>query len=78
MQKSIRRGWGAGDREFCYTIFSSISGHRWCKEKLSANWRYTPFGKFFNIALNFENKAFFYILKRIVGLISGSQGHLRL
>ena len=28
---------------------------------LSANWRCPPFGKFFNIGFNFENKAFFYI-----------------
>ena len=33
------------------------------KKKLSANRRYPPFGKFFNIDLNFENKAFFYIYK---------------
>ena len=32
-------------------------------KKLSANWRCPPFGKFFNISLNFENKAFFYIYK---------------
>ena len=46
-----------------YTVFSPISGHRWCKKKLSANWRCPSFGKFFNIGLNFENKAFFYIYK---------------
>ena len=32
-------------------------------KKLSANWRCLPFGKFFNIGLNFKNKAFFYIYK---------------
>ena len=30
-------------------------------KKMSADWRCPPFGKFFNIGLNFENKAFFYI-----------------
>ena len=30
-------------------------------KKLSADWRCPHFGKFFNIGLNFENKAFFYI-----------------
>ena len=32
-------------------------------KKRSANWKCPPFGKFFNIKLNFENKAFFYIYK---------------
>ena len=32
-------------------------------KKLSVNWKCPPFGKFFNIGLNFENKAFFYIYK---------------
>ena len=45
------------------TVFSPISGHRWCKKKLSANWRCPPFGKFFNIGFNFKNKAFFYTYK---------------
>ena len=45
------------------TVFSPISGHCWCKKDLSANWRCPPFGKFFNISLNFENKTFFYIYK---------------
>ena len=30
-------------------------------KKLSANWGCPPFGKFYNIGLNFENKTFFYI-----------------
>ena len=34
------------------------------KKKLSANWTSPPFGKFFNIGLNFENKG-------VVRLISG-------
>ena len=33
-------------------------------KKLSANWRCPTFGKFFNIGINFENKAFFYISSR--------------
>ena len=33
-------------------------------KKLSANWRCPAFGKFFNIGINFENKAFFYISSR--------------
>ena len=33
------------------------------KKNLSANWMCPPFGKYFNIGLNFENKAFFYIHK---------------
>ena len=45
------------------TVFSPISGHRWRIKKLSANQRCPPFGKFFNIGLNFENKVFFYIYK---------------
>ena len=36
-------------------------------KKLSANWSCPPFGKFFNIGLNFENKAFFYIHKVQLG-----------
>ena len=36
-------------------------------KKLSANWRCPPFGRFFNIGLNFENKAFFYIYKVKLG-----------
>ena len=32
-------------------------------KKQSANWRCPPFRKFFNIGLNFENKAFLYIYK---------------
>ena len=32
-------------------------------KKMSANWRYPPFGKFFNIGLNFGNEAFLYVYK---------------
>ena len=45
------------------TVFSPISRHCWCKKKLPANWRCPPFGKYFNIGLNFKNKAFFYTCK---------------
>ena len=37
------------------------------KKKLFANWRCPPFGKFFNIALYFENKASFNIKKAKLG-----------
>ena len=51
-------------QNFVTTVFSPISGHCWCKnKKLSSNWRCPPFGKFFKVGLNFENKAFFCIYK---------------
>ena len=37
------------------------------QKKLPANWRRPPFGKFFNVGLNFENEAFFYIYKVQLG-----------
>ena len=49
------------------TVFSPISRHRWCKKNLSPNWKCPPFGEFFNIGLNFENKAFVYICKVYLG-----------
>ena len=41
-----------------YKLADTVRG-----KKLSANWKCPTFGKFFNIGLNFENKAFFYIYK---------------
>ena len=49
--------------------YSILSNQRTplAQKKLSANWRRPPFGKFFNIGLNFENEAFFYIYKVQLG-----------
>ena len=43
--------------------YSLQLGDTVCAKKLSTIWRCPLFGKFFNIGLNFDNKAFFCIYK---------------
>ena len=58
-QKSKTAGFFHFSMQYSFQLADTVGA----KNKLSANWRCPSFGKFFNISLNFKNKAFFSIYK---------------